>query len=133
MVRNEVVFFFPNWSTRTCSPRTCQFKTDEEEDVDNPEEQDEHGNLRGLIDDGDDDGEEEEEAPKSGSGGGSDSEEEVRHRRKKRSKFSIFLCFFFFSPCVCDTCGNYSWVSLLFMFSNTFTIRLNFLYFAQLC
>lgn len=96
MVRNEVVFFFPNWSTKTCSPRTCQFKTDEEEDVDNPEEQDEHGNLRGLIDDGDDDGEEEEEAPKSGSGGGSDSEEEVRHRRKKRSKFSIFLCFCFF-------------------------------------
>lgn len=65
------------------------FTTDEEEDVENPEEQDEHGNLRGLIDDNDDEeGEGEEEAEKSNSGGGSDSEEEVKHWRKKRSKFT---------------------------------------------
>lgn len=64
-------------------PLICHFSTDEEEE-ENTEDQDEQGNLRGLIDDGEE--VEEEEAPKSGSGAGSDSEEEVRHRRKKRSK-----------------------------------------------
>uniref|UniRef100_A0A8C2E8L9 Transcription elongation factor SPT6 n=2 Tax=Cyprinus carpio TaxID=7962 RepID=A0A8C2E8L9_CYPCA len=53
---------------------------DEEEEEENTEDQDEHGNLRGLIDDGD----VEEEEPQSG-GEDSDSGEEVRHRRRKRS------------------------------------------------
>ena len=65
--------------------------TDEEEE-DNTEDQDEQGNLRGLIDDGDDEeGEDEEEPQPSRSEAGSDSEEEVRHRRKKRSKFNVFI------------------------------------------
>lgn len=107
-------FSFPSWSLITTS---CQFKTDEEEDVDNPEEQDEHGNLRGLIDDGDDDGdEEEEEAPKSGSGGGSDSEEEVRRRHKKRSKFFFFLAFI--QPVV--TSAGYYLLLFMFHFHSSF-------------
>uniref|UniRef100_A0A671S5H2 Transcription elongation factor SPT6-like n=1 Tax=Sinocyclocheilus anshuiensis TaxID=1608454 RepID=A0A671S5H2_9TELE len=53
---------------------------DEEEEEENTEDQDEHGNLRGLIDDGD---VEEEEAQSGGED--SDSGEEVRHRRRKRS------------------------------------------------
>ncbi|KAL1252905.1 hypothetical protein QQF64_017598, partial [Cirrhinus molitorella] len=54
---------------------------DEEEEEENTEDQDEHGNLRGLIDDGD---VEEEEEPQSAPED-SDSGEEVRHRRRKRS------------------------------------------------
>uniref|UniRef100_A0A673HB82 Transcription elongation factor SPT6-like n=1 Tax=Sinocyclocheilus rhinocerous TaxID=307959 RepID=A0A673HB82_9TELE len=53
---------------------------DEEEEEENTEDQDEHGNLRGLIDDGD----VEEEEAQSGRED-SDSGEEVRHRRRKRS------------------------------------------------
>ncbi|XP_051536488.1 transcription elongation factor SPT6 isoform X2 [Myxocyprinus asiaticus] len=56
---------------------------DEEEEEENTEDQDEHGNLRGLIDDGD---VEEEVGHVERSGGeDSDSGEEVRHRRRKRS------------------------------------------------
>lgn len=71
-----------------CGPLICHLPTDEEEE-DNTEDQDERGNLRGLIDDGDveEEEEEEEEPEKNASPAGSDSEEEVRHRRKKRSKF----------------------------------------------
>uniref|UniRef100_A0A673IKA1 Transcription elongation factor SPT6 n=1 Tax=Sinocyclocheilus rhinocerous TaxID=307959 RepID=A0A673IKA1_9TELE len=53
---------------------------EEEEEEENTEDQDEHGNLRGLIDDGD----VEEEEPQSARED-SDSGEEVRHRRRKRS------------------------------------------------
>ncbi len=53
----------------------------EEEEEENIEDQDEHGNLRGLIDDGD----VEEEEPRSPAEN-SDSGEEVRHRRRKRSR-----------------------------------------------
>uniref|UniRef100_A0A671S3D1 Transcription elongation factor SPT6-like n=1 Tax=Sinocyclocheilus anshuiensis TaxID=1608454 RepID=A0A671S3D1_9TELE len=56
------------------------FISPEEEEEENTEDQDEHGNLRGLIDDGD---VEEEEAQSGGED--SDSGEEVRHRRRKRS------------------------------------------------
>lgn len=90
MVRFELFssgYVFQRWGCMTCGPLICHVWTDEE-DEENTEDQDEQGNLRGLIDDGDEEeGEEEEESQKSGSGGGSDSEEEVRHRRKKRSKF----------------------------------------------
>lgn len=66
--------------------------TDEDEE-ENTEDQDEQGNLRGLIDDGDEEEEEAEEgadSDRSGSGGKSDSDDEVRHRRKKRSKCICF-------------------------------------------
>lgn len=55
----------------------------EEEEEENTEDQDEHGNLRGLIDDGD---VEEEEAEPRSAAENSDSGEEVRHRRRKRSR-----------------------------------------------
>ncbi|CAL8280696.1 unnamed protein product [Arctogadus glacialis] len=55
---------------------------DDEEEEENTEDQDERGNLKGLIDDGVDESEEE---AGSKSGAGSDSDEEVKHRRKKRS------------------------------------------------
>lgn len=82
----------------------CRSTIDEEDDAVNPEEQDEHGNLRGLIDDGDD-VEEEEEAAKDESAPGSDSEEEVRHRRKKRSRLNVcyFLKTLLFSFCTLKT------------------------------
>uniref|UniRef100_A0A671QNQ4 Transcription elongation factor SPT6 n=1 Tax=Sinocyclocheilus anshuiensis TaxID=1608454 RepID=A0A671QNQ4_9TELE len=57
---------------------------EEEEEEENTEDQDEHGNLRGLIDDGD----VEEEEPQSARED-SDSGEEVRHRRRKRSNFEL--------------------------------------------
>uniref|UniRef100_A0A673HB58 Transcription elongation factor SPT6-like n=1 Tax=Sinocyclocheilus rhinocerous TaxID=307959 RepID=A0A673HB58_9TELE len=56
------------------------FMSPEEEEEENTEDQDEHGNLRGLIDDGD----VEEEEAQSGRED-SDSGEEVRHRRRKRN------------------------------------------------
>lgn len=72
---------------------------DEEEEEENTADQDEYGNLRGLIDDDPDD--EEEDGPGGsgsdsgsgggGGGGGSDSEEEVKHRRKKRKKEDDYL------------------------------------------
>ncbi|XP_023646777.1 transcription elongation factor SPT6 isoform X1 [Paramormyrops kingsleyae] len=56
---------------------------DEEEEEENTEDQDEHGNLRGLIDD---DVEEEEDEDLDASGGGdSDSGEEIGHRKRKRT------------------------------------------------
>ncbi|NP_660094.1 transcription elongation factor SPT6 [Danio rerio] len=58
---------------------------DEEEEEENTEDQDEHGNLRGLIDDDDVEEEEEEERGEPPAGEDSDSGEEVRHRRRKRS------------------------------------------------
>ncbi|XP_059382416.1 transcription elongation factor SPT6 [Carassius carassius] len=58
---------------------------EEEEEEENIEDQDEHGNLRGLIDDGDVE-EEEPQSPREDS----DSGEEVRHRRRKRS-FNDYL------------------------------------------
>uniref|UniRef100_A0A671QEK1 Transcription elongation factor SPT6 n=1 Tax=Sinocyclocheilus anshuiensis TaxID=1608454 RepID=A0A671QEK1_9TELE len=63
---------------------------EEEEEEENTEDQDEHGNLRGLIDDGD----VEEEEPQSARED-SDSGEEVRHRRRKRKFFGIFMFFCF--------------------------------------
>ncbi|XP_029922869.1 transcription elongation factor SPT6 [Myripristis murdjan] len=60
---------------------------EEEEEEDNTEDQDEHGNLRGLIDDDvDRDGdEEEEEEDKRVEEEESDSGEEIGHRKRKRS------------------------------------------------
>ncbi|XP_071770742.1 transcription elongation factor SPT6-like [Centroberyx gerrardi] len=60
---------------------------DDEEEEDNTEDQDEHGNLRGLIDDDvDRDGEEEEEDEgKRDEEAESDSGEEIGHRKRKRS------------------------------------------------
>ncbi|KAG7262897.1 hypothetical protein CRUP_010543, partial [Coryphaenoides rupestris] len=75
---------------------------DEEEEDENAEDQDEHGNLRGLIDDGVEKEEDEEEEEEGGGGGGgegggsgggnkgdgeedSDSGEEIGHRKRKRS------------------------------------------------
>ncbi|XP_057216695.1 transcription elongation factor SPT6 isoform X2 [Triplophysa rosa] len=65
--------------------KTQRFMEDDEEEEENTEDQDEHGNLRGLIDDGD--VEEEEEGGREQQSGreASDSDEEVRHRRRKRS------------------------------------------------
>lgn len=67
--------------------------TDEEEEEENPEDQDEHGNLRGLIDDGverEEDGDEDEEDADKGDGEGeSDSGEEIGHRKRKRSKWFL--------------------------------------------
>ncbi|XP_077089367.1 transcription elongation factor SPT6 isoform X2 [Siphateles boraxobius] len=65
--------------------KTQRFMEDdeEEEEEENTEDQDEHGNLRGLIDDGDVEEEEVAEAPSGKED--SDSGEEVRHRRRKRS------------------------------------------------
>ncbi|KAM4627878.1 transcription elongation factor SPT6-like [Polymixia lowei] len=62
---------------------------DEEEEEENAEDQDEHGNLRGLIDDdlerdGDEDEDEDDESKQDG-GGDSDSGEEIGHRKRKRS------------------------------------------------
>uniref|UniRef100_A0A4W5KQZ0 Transcription elongation factor SPT6 n=1 Tax=Hucho hucho TaxID=62062 RepID=A0A4W5KQZ0_9TELE len=66
--------------------KTQAFMDDEEEEEElNTEDQDEHGNLRGLIDDDVDEDEEAEEKKSGGAGSGSDSEDEVRHRRKKRN------------------------------------------------
>lgn len=67
-----------------CCLINCFIDPEEEEEEENTEDQDEHGNLRGLIDDGD---VEEEEVPEVPSGKeDSDSGEEVRHRRRKRSR-----------------------------------------------
>ena len=73
-----------------CWPLQSDYLTDEEEE-ENTEDQDERGNLRGLIDDAEE--EEEPVAPAPASAAGSDSEEEVvgRHRRKKRSKCIQYL------------------------------------------
>lgn len=66
--------------------KTQRFMEDdeEEEEEENIEDQDEHGNLKGLIDDGDVEEEEEPAEVKSGVED-SDSGEEVHHRRRKRS------------------------------------------------
>ncbi|KAM3875493.1 transcription elongation factor SPT6-like [Diretmus argenteus] len=64
---------------------------DEEEEEENTEDQDEHGNLRGLIDDGvdrDEDEEEEDEGKRDeevDEEEESDSGEEIGHRKRKRS------------------------------------------------
>uniref|UniRef100_W5KF28 Transcription elongation factor SPT6 n=1 Tax=Astyanax mexicanus TaxID=7994 RepID=W5KF28_ASTMX len=72
--------------------KTQRFMEDDEdeEEEENTEDQDEHGNLKGLIDDGNDDDddeevEDEEEADENRSED-SDSGDEVRHRRRKRGK-----------------------------------------------
>lgn len=71
-----------------CWPLISHCLTDEEEE-ENTEDQDERGNLRGLIDDAEE--EEEAPAPAPASAAGSDSEEEVKHRRKKRSKWNRYF------------------------------------------
>uniref|UniRef100_A0A8C7RHZ2 Transcription elongation factor SPT6 n=1 Tax=Oncorhynchus mykiss TaxID=8022 RepID=A0A8C7RHZ2_ONCMY len=59
--------------------KTQAFMDDEEEEEElNTEDQDEHGNLRGLIDDDVDEDEEAEEKKSGGAGSGSDSEDEKK-------------------------------------------------------
>ncbi|KAG7484785.1 hypothetical protein MATL_G00054020 [Megalops atlanticus] len=67
--------------------KIMEIDEDEEEEEENIEDQDEHGNLRGLIDDDVDDEEEEEDDDDDDEGSveaASDSGEEIGHRRKKR-------------------------------------------------
>ncbi|XP_051786507.1 transcription elongation factor SPT6 [Erpetoichthys calabaricus] len=63
------------------SKKFVEVDDEEEEEEENLEDQDEHGNLRGLIDD---DVEEEEEEEEEDEEEGSDSGDEAGHRKRKR-------------------------------------------------
>ncbi|XP_062328913.1 transcription elongation factor SPT6-like [Osmerus eperlanus] len=69
--------------TQTKEQKHSKANDDEEEEEENTEDQDEHGNLRGLIDDGVDQEEEEEDEGKRERD--SDSGEEIGHRKRKRN------------------------------------------------
>ncbi|XP_046892038.1 transcription elongation factor SPT6-like [Hypomesus transpacificus] len=69
--------------TQIKEQKLCKANDDEEEEEENTEDQDEHGNLRGLIDDGVDQEEEEEDEGKRERD--SDSGEEIGHRKRKRN------------------------------------------------
>lgn len=86
---SSCVCFYEKMCLRVCLTLPPPPRTEEEEEELNTEDQDEHGNLRGLIDDDVDEDEEAEEKKSGGAGSGSDSEDEVRHRRKKRSEFGL--------------------------------------------
>ena len=87
---------------------------DDEEEEENAEDQDEHGNLRGLIDDDlERDGDEEvDEEGKQDEEGESDSGEEIGHRKRKRSKRLLI-------PCTLSMCIQHNYI---FMYIYIFLI-----------